>query len=680
MQGSLKLLSSLLLAVAITGCATADESAPPPSDETPEAPVAEEKGLRFISIGADALGTAQMALDEGRRGRVLTPLQVTGDVAILAYDAEDFGALSELMHARHNRCGGFMVHESLEDAEAAIRAKGNESLTPLAVSYTIDNAATVNGMLPQLQEPRIKAFIDSLSAFQNRYYTSTYGTQSSNFIYDQWRSIAASRSDITVERFTHTWAQSSIVLTIPGSTLASEVVVIGGHQDSIAPGNATSIAPGADDDASGIATITEVLRAIVAKDYRPLRTVKIMAYAAEEVGLRGSAAIAADYMSRGVNVVGVVQFDMTNYKGSTSDIYLMQDYTNAAQNTFVRNLITTYTTATVATDSCGYGCSDHASWHGRGIPASMPFESAMSQYNPNIHTSNDRISVSGSNANHALKFARLGVAYVAELAKGTLGGGQPGNTAPTVAITAPANGSTIGQSVTLTGTATDTQDGSLSSTIRWSSSVAGNLGTGASLAVTLAPGAHTLTAAVTDSGGLLASTSVSVTVSSPGGNAFSDNFEGATLGWTVAGLWHKVSNSTCASPGYASAVSSLYYGQNSTCNYSTGARTQGTALSNTPFAASATSSLSFKFYRRVESASGSYDVASVQIVNASGTATTVWTRSSANASTTTWQDSGAISLSAFAGQSVRLQLRFDSVDSTANNFTGWLVDDIVVTR
>lgn len=669
MQRSLK----FLFALAIAGCASAD-----PEPATPEQPEQKpEEGMRWISIGADALPTAQMALDERYRGRILTPVKMTGDVAILAYDAADFGALSELMHARHNRCGGFIVHETLEEAEAAVRAKGNEGLAPQLVTYTIDNAATVNGMLSELQEPRIRSFIESLSAFQNRYYTSSFGVQSSDFIFNQWSTIASSRPDITVQRFTHTWAQSSIILTIPGSSLPNEVVIIGGHQDSIASGGATSIAPGADDDASGIATITEVLRAMVAKNYRPLRTVKLMAYAAEEVGLRGSAAIAADYVARAVNVVGVTQFDMTNYKGSTKDIYLMQDFTNAAQNTFVQNLITTYTGATFGTDSCGYGCSDHASWHNRGIAASMPFESTLTQDNPNIHTSNDRISVSGNNANQALKFSRLGVAYVAELAKGTLG--PPGaNTPPTVSITAPANGSTVPTAVTLTGTASDTQDGNLSASISWSSNVAGALGSGASRSVTLAPGSHTITATVTDSGGLSTSTSVSITVSSAGGPLYSDNFEGA-LGWTVTGFWHKATNSTCASPGYSSAVSSLYFGQDATCNYSNGARVQGTATSATITGVSSTSSLSFQYFRRVESASGSFDVASVEVVSGT-TSTTVWTRSSANASTTTWQSSGAISLAAFAGQSIQLRLRFDSVDSVANTFTGWLLDDIVVTR
>jgi bacterial leucyl aminopeptidase len=523
MQRSVK----LFLAFALAGCATADPTEP--STVTPE-----EEGTRWITIGADALGTAQMALDERLPGRALTPVRVANNIAVLSYDAADFHALSELMHARHNRCSGFMVHESLKDAEEAMAlstAKAAEA--PLAVSYTIDNAATVNGMLPQLQATRIAQMITDLSAFQNRYYTSTFGTQSSDLIFNTWSNIASSRSDITVERFTHTWAQKSIILTIPGSSLASEVVIMGGHQDSIASGGATSIAPGADDDASGIATITEALRAMVAKNYRPARTIKMIAYAAEEVGLRGSAAIAADFQARSVNVVGVVQFDMTNYKGSTKDIWLMQDFTNAAQNTFVTNLIDTYVGATWGVDSCGYACSDHASWSRLGYPASMPFESSINQYNPNIHTSRDTLSVSGNNADHALKFARLAIAYAGELAKGTLGT-TPGNSPPTVSITAPTAGSTVSGTITVSANAADS-DGTVAS-VRF------ELPNGTSVTDTTAPfsttfntalvsnGAYAFRATATDNSGASSATaSVTATVQNGTGTCINGTFNATGL-------------------------------------------------------------------------------------------------------------------------------------------------------
>ena len=54
-----------------------------------------------------------------------------------------------------------------------------------------------------------------------------------------------------------------------------------------------------------------------------------MAYAAEEVGLRGSQDIANTYRSQGKNVVSVLQLDMTNHKGSAQDIVFITDYTDS---------------------------------------------------------------------------------------------------------------------------------------------------------------------------------------------------------------------------------------------------------------------------------------------------------------------------------------------------------------
>src|SRR5262249_5178997 len=73
------------------------------------------------------------------------------------------------------------------------------------------------------------------------------------------------------------------------------------------------------------------------------------------------------------------------------------------------------------------------------------------------------------------------------------------NAAPTVSISAPADGTVYspGDTVHLTGSASDTEDGSLSSAIHWSDG-ATPLGTGATLDVSgLTSGSHTITATVT---------------------------------------------------------------------------------------------------------------------------------------------------------------------------------------
>jgi bacterial leucyl aminopeptidase len=209
-----------------------------------------------------------------------------------------------------------------------------------------------------------------------------------------------------------------VKLTIQGNGAnAAETVVLGGHLDSIA-GNASNDvrAPGADDDASGVAALTEIIRVLVERNYRPSRTIEFIAYAAEEVGLRGSQQIATQYKRQRKPVVGVLQLDMTAYQGDITDIWMITDYTDAAQNQFVADLAAGYLPQlTVGYDRCGYACSDHASWTGRGFAASFPFEAGFAHYNRTIHTANDTTAVFNNQALHAVKFAKLGLAFAVEL-------------------------------------------------------------------------------------------------------------------------------------------------------------------------------------------------------------------------------------------------------------------------
>jgi len=371
----------------------------------------------YITIDADAVSTVKSLAAEGHVA--LDVVETDGDVAIVAVSTDELEQLSERMHTEHQRCGGFMLHESLEDARAAM----HPAAVRTKIDYTLDRAENVRAVLPALSADSIHKTIGELSAMKNRYFRSESGAAASAWLAQRWRSFS-DRTDVTIEMFDHGYPQKSVIMTIPGTTKPDEVVVIGGHLDSISPGGASGSAPGADDDASGIATLTEVARVLLASDFRPARTVKFMAYAAEEVGLRGSLSIVKDFTKRNVNVVGVLQLDMTNYQGSDRDIWLIDDHTDRAQNTFLTQLIEAYTGATWGVDRCGYACSDHASWTRAGIPASMPFESRFRQSNREIHTIRDTLEMSGNNAQHAVKFARLGAAYALELAKGDLGGAK----------------------------------------------------------------------------------------------------------------------------------------------------------------------------------------------------------------------------------------------------------------
>jgi leucyl aminopeptidase len=409
------IVKNLLTVSLITGMSTAS------AFESKNQPNTDKKV--WISIGNDAVNminnshNKQFTLtDIQTKQSVLNTQSITHnhDINVVSIDESQLNNLSEFMHENFNRCGGYIFHDSLEEAQ---QYTANIPLTPqVVVNYTIDNPTGVNSLLNQLSSSNLSTTVDTLSNYNNRYYNSSTGVTSSNWLKNHWASISSNRSDINVELYSHSWQQPSVVATITGTSNSSEVVIIGGHLDSINSSSpSTGRAPGADDNASGMAVLTETLRAIVASGFKPKRTIKFIGYAAEEVGLRGSKAIVQDYKNQGVNVVGVVQFDMVGVKGtSNKDIVFMTDYTNSAQNTFMTQLLDTYLSdISYGYDQCGYGCSDHASWHNQGYPASMPFESNMSDINRRIHTRND----TNVDSAHALKFARLSATFVAELAK-----------------------------------------------------------------------------------------------------------------------------------------------------------------------------------------------------------------------------------------------------------------------
>ena len=372
---------------------------------------------------AQVLGQAEVAVARPTEPRSAVLRAASETVLAVEIDDQWLELLSLMVHRELQRCGGYVFHPSRAAALAALHRLSTQGAEPMAVgaapSYAIDNPAQVAPLMPLLQASHLIATVDSLAAYQNRRYNSTHGVAAAAWLASHWRSlIPASRRDVRVVEITHpTWAQKSVMLEIIGSTHGDETVVLGGHLDSIAPGTIEgSRAPGADDNASGIAALTEVIRVMMAGNYRPSRTLRFIGYAAEEVGLRGSGEIAADFLGRADKVVGVLQLDMTAYQGDTTDIWLYTDYTSAAQNAFLAALVTKYLPGhTVGYSACGYACSDHASWHNRGFRASFPHEASNANYNRLIHTPSDTTAAFGNNPQHMLKFTKLALAYAVEL-------------------------------------------------------------------------------------------------------------------------------------------------------------------------------------------------------------------------------------------------------------------------
>jgi len=392
-------------------------------------PLAGGDGLVWITLGEELYvrAAARLAPPPGLdRGVVLERLDAHDGVVLTRIPLAALEELSRVAHEELGVCGGFIKHETVEEAAAAMARLRAPREAPAALPFTIDQPALVAALAGQVDEASLLGTMTSLSTlFVNRYHLHPVGTQAANWIKDQWTAYAAGRPDVTVELFSHPGItpQPSVVLTIPGSTLPDQYVILGAHEDSTRFGcsissNPACDAPGADDDGSGVAVLSEVIRIAMAEGFQPQRTVQLMAYAAEEVGLDGSDHIASVYQSQGRNVVAVLQQDMTAYHGSAQDLFVYNDsYTDPELNAFFADLVATYQPGmTVGTSSCGYGCSDHYSWAARGYRAALVFEAAFNQSNPYIHSSSDTTSVPNFSAAHAAKFARMAVAFMVEAA------------------------------------------------------------------------------------------------------------------------------------------------------------------------------------------------------------------------------------------------------------------------
>lgn len=367
-----------------------------------------------ISLGTDLLETWRQSTPSFNP-RIIHQQQ---GIALIDASHQTLQNLNRLAH-RLNRCGGYMHEAPTTDSVASIIPRAPQKWRPQNL-YDITANRRVTELMAQLEPAKIFARIAALSAYQNRYYNTPHGEASQHWLFEQWQEFAAANDHTTVALYPHSdWRQPSVILTIKGEgPLAAETVIIGGHADSKARGLGSDFpAPGADDNASGIAVISQIAETLTSQNFRGQRTLQFIAYAAEEVGLRGSQAIAKAYQIAGTKVVGVLQLDMTNYKGSQYDLVLMSDYTDPEQNRFLEKLLATYLPkVSFSYDRCGYACSDHASWTRIGVPASIPFEATLRTKNPKIHTANDTLAHSNKDPQHSLVFAKLGLAYGVELA------------------------------------------------------------------------------------------------------------------------------------------------------------------------------------------------------------------------------------------------------------------------
>jgi hypothetical protein len=188
---------------------------------------------------------------------------------------------------------------------------------------------------------------------------------------------------------------SNVIATRPGTTLAGEWVLVGGHYDSRngngEPSNTVANTPGAEDNASGCAGVLEL--ATIFANVPTRRTLVFACYAGEEQGLFGSTNHMQTLSASGdlSRIRLAMIMDMIGFSADSDLDVLLETSSQPAQagvlSTFSQ-LATDYAPglrAMLDTNPC---CSDHMPWINQNVPALLTIENDWNLY-PHYHRTTD---------------------------------------------------------------------------------------------------------------------------------------------------------------------------------------------------------------------------------------------------------------------------------------------------
>ena len=189
----------------------------------------------------------------------------------------------------------------------------------------------------------------------------------------------------------------NIVGMIEGNdaVLKDEIIVIGGHFDHLGMGgpgsgsrepDTSAVHNGADDNASGVAGVIEIGEKIAANSAGLKRTVVVVAFGAEEMGLIGSKYFVEHPVIDMDKVVAMFNFDMIGRLNEERSIAFGGTGTSVETEDLINQYLDKYEMKG-SFSSEGFGPSDHAAFYAEDIPVFFISTGAHGDY----HTPQDDI-------------------------------------------------------------------------------------------------------------------------------------------------------------------------------------------------------------------------------------------------------------------------------------------------
>ena len=281
--------------------------------------------------------------------------------------------------------------------------------------------ARIHEMMNQVNQDSLMATVQHLQDYGSRFWNSTNAYAASDWIAGK---MAALGLEVEQQSFNvNSWAGSGAaapnVIGIQRGTLYPDTyVVCGSHFDSFT-WNALyggSNAPGADDNATGVASVLESARIMTQYEFE--YSIVYCAYGCEELGLYGSNAYATRCQQEGMDIIGYFNNDMNGYLNPGDEIHIDLIYPNSVApiGDYYMNVANIYfPEMQVRHVDFQEGDSDHTSFNNHGYMGIYPFEDYQN-YSPNIHTENDLIGPSVNSFGMSQRYCQMNIGCLAEIA------------------------------------------------------------------------------------------------------------------------------------------------------------------------------------------------------------------------------------------------------------------------
>lgn len=275
--------------------------------------------------------------------------------------------------------------------------------------------ATIKELMNEVDIENLTATVQHLQDYERRQYNTTQAEEAAQWLYTQFEDLG-----LDVEEFPFDYlgnpSSPNIIATQWGTKFPDKYIICGSHYDSHRSGDGDKTCPGADDNATGVATVLETAR--ILSEYSFEYSILYCAFSAEEIGLIGSEAYASYCAEMGMDIIAYFNNDMNGYlhEGNEIHVDLIYPETVATLGDYYKNVAGIYfPEMEVRHIDFTAGDSDHTSFNNNGFMGIYPFED-KDNYSPYIHTKDDVIGISVNSFEQSQRFTQMNLACVAHMA------------------------------------------------------------------------------------------------------------------------------------------------------------------------------------------------------------------------------------------------------------------------